>query len=341
MRGPRSRVLCCLRERSLVLGRCRQGPPTPQRFVSCSSSVHHGRCCHTPPRSISAHVTVRLLDRLEELFLAGGFGSFTIAKLAAGVGCSRRTLYELAPSRSSWCWSCSTASFVARGGLRWARSITAPRSSSNSVSMQPVGSTSEFRAEAYDDLADDPAARRLLDRHYRFGMKVIERLVTLGIERGEFRPVNPSVVAATIAGAGLYLNQPEARGHRARPEPDHRTRCSISRCLRCCAERLGGRADRCVERARIGGFGEARFAYRRTRGPSGPHRRADSRRCRRPSLHRLAAIAAASVRIEEAVAEREGSRTPSGNRPTAATSSAGSPNPPHPDHTGKTFATAS
>ena len=40
-----------------------------------------------------------VLDDLESLFLRDGFSGFSVRELAAHVGCSRRTLYELAPSK--------------------------------------------------------------------------------------------------------------------------------------------------------------------------------------------------------------------------------------------------
>ena len=65
------------------------------------------------------------------------------------------------------------------------------------------------RAGLFDDLADHASARRIVDRHFRFVMTVVERLVSLGVERGEFEPVTPAVVAAVVAGSSIYLTQPE------------------------------------------------------------------------------------------------------------------------------------
>ncbi len=78
-----------------------------------------------------------------------------------------------------------------------------------------------FQASLFDDLAEEPAVRRLIERHFRYVMTIIERLVTEGIERGELREVNPALVAATIAGAALYMSQPEVadRVGLAKPEP--------------------------------------------------------------------------------------------------------------------------
>ena len=67
----------------------------------------------------------------------------------------------------------------------------------------------QMYAPLFDDLSDDAPARRLVDRHYRYVMSVLERMIELGVRRGEFNPVTPSVVAATITGSSLYLMQPE------------------------------------------------------------------------------------------------------------------------------------
>jgi AcrR family transcriptional regulator len=62
-----------------------------------------------------------------------------------------------------------------------------------------------------EDLADDAAARRLFDRHFGFVMAVTEQLVTDGVSAGEFRPVDPAIVAGVLAGAGMFFNQPDVR----------------------------------------------------------------------------------------------------------------------------------
>jgi len=60
-----------------------------------------------------------------------------------------------------------------------------------------------------EDLADDAAARRLFDRHYGYVMAVTEQLVADGVEAGEFRQVDPAIVAGVLAGAGQFFNQPD------------------------------------------------------------------------------------------------------------------------------------
>ncbi len=151
-----------------------------------------------------------VLDQLESLFLSQGFASFTVRQLAAGVGCSRRTLYELAPSKDELVLLVLDR-FLHRIGRSALAAIHPDSPVVDQIRQYVIGGIDlQLQASEFaDDLADDPAARRLLDRHFRYVMTVIERLVGLGIERGEMRPVNPPVVAGTIAGSALYMTQPD------------------------------------------------------------------------------------------------------------------------------------
>lgn len=151
-----------------------------------------------------------VLDQLESLFLAEGFAAFTVRELAAGVGCSRRTLYELAPSKDELVLIVLDR-FLHRVGRSALGAIDPGASGADQIRAYFRGGLELQRQTAVfaDDLADEPAARRLLDRHFRYVMSVVEQLVQRGVERGDFRPVNPAVVAAMLAGIGLYLNQPD------------------------------------------------------------------------------------------------------------------------------------
>ncbi len=151
----------------------------------------------------------QVLDQLESMFMERGFAAFTIGDLAAGVGCSRRTLYEIADSKDELVLVVLDRFLHKKG-----RSAMAEIDPSAPVAEQlrrytTGGIKFQFRSLLFEDLSDDAPARRLVDRHYRFAMTVVEQLVRVGVDRGEFRPVNPAVVAAVIAGSSLYLGQPE------------------------------------------------------------------------------------------------------------------------------------
>jgi len=150
-----------------------------------------------------------VLDGLERTLLDEGLSGFTVAQLAARMGCSRRTLYELAPSKEQ-------LQLVVLDRLlhRLGRQAVAAVDPASSVVEQlrqyvTSGIDFAFRSTAHDDLADVPAARRLLDRHHRFASTIIERMINVGIARGELRVVNPSVVAAVVSTSAVHLAQPE------------------------------------------------------------------------------------------------------------------------------------
>lgn len=150
-----------------------------------------------------------VLDELEDLFMSNGFASFTIAELAREIGCSRRTLYELAPSKDQLVLIVLDRRLHRMG--RAALGSIVPTAPLLDQVRQYIQGGVEYQmfAPLLDDLSDDAPARRLVDRHYRFVMTVVQRLVALGIERGEFTDVDPAVVGAVVTGSSLYMMQPD------------------------------------------------------------------------------------------------------------------------------------
>lgn len=152
----------------------------------------------------------QVLDELEAVFLRDGFATLTVAQLAAEVGCSRRTLYELAPSKDALVLMVLDR-FLHRVGRAARQTIdpTAPIPDQLRSYFNGAVELQRLTAAFADDLADDPAARRLLDRHFRYVMAVLEDLIERGIDAGVFRPVPAGVAAGVLAGSGLYFSQPE------------------------------------------------------------------------------------------------------------------------------------
>lgn len=163
-------------------------------------------------RSVEARLGPRhheILEQLEALFLNRGFATITIADLAASIGCSRRTLYEIASSKDQLVLVVIDR-FLHKKGRSALDSIDPTEPFDTQIRRYLAGGvTFAWESRLADDLADDAPARRLVDHHYRFVMTVVERLVSLGIEAGQFRPVNPAIVAATITGATLYIDEPD------------------------------------------------------------------------------------------------------------------------------------
>ncbi len=150
-----------------------------------------------------------ILEALESMFMGRGFSGFTIGEIAADVGCSRRTLYEIAPSKDQLVMVVLDRFLHKKGRAALAAIDAGDPVIDQIIAYLNGGIEFQIQDALSEDLADDAPARRLVDRHYRFVTVVLERLVALGIARGEFRPVTPGVVATTIAASALALGQPE------------------------------------------------------------------------------------------------------------------------------------
>jgi AcrR family transcriptional regulator len=149
-----------------------------------------------------------VLDHLEALFLQDGFAGVSVRELAAHVGCSRRTLYELAPSKDDLVLIVLDR-FLHRVGRDALDKIDGSATFAQQIAAYFRGGLELQRQTRVfaEDLADEPAARRLFDRHYAYVMEVTEGLVEQGVASGEFRPVSPPIVAGVLAGSGLFFNQ--------------------------------------------------------------------------------------------------------------------------------------
>lgn len=149
-----------------------------------------------------------VLDELEASFFADGFAGRSVRELAAEVGCSRRTLYELAPSKDDLVLLVLDR-FLHRVGRAALDQIDPAAPCAEQVAHYIMGAAELQRVTTVfaEDLADEPAARRLFDRHFEYVTAVTAEIVQLGIRRGEFRPVAPAVVAGTLGASAAYFAQ--------------------------------------------------------------------------------------------------------------------------------------
>ena len=150
-----------------------------------------------------------VLDGLELLLRDGELGSLTIGELAARLACSRRTLYELSPSKDQLLLL-TLDRLMHRIGRTALTAIDADAPAAVQLRQFATASIGyAFRSEAYDELVDVPGVRRALDRHYRFAATILERIVASGIDNGEFRSIDSSVAANVILASALHLALPD------------------------------------------------------------------------------------------------------------------------------------
>lgn len=154
---------------------------------------------------------VEILDRLEALILDRGFSAFTVGQLAAELSCSRRTLYELAPSKGDLVLVVLDRFLhrVGRAALNAVGSADPAATQIRSYILHGAVDLARQTAVLYDDIDEFRPAARLLAAHYRFVTAVTEHLVREGIRRGELAAVNPRVIAVLICGRDFTFGRPE------------------------------------------------------------------------------------------------------------------------------------
>lgn len=142
-----------------------------------------------PPRLGPASPSRRaeqLLDELEEIFLGEGFHHLSIAELATRLRTSRRTFYELAPSRDELVLVVLDRIFQ-RMGRQAHDEVAGIADPLDRVEVYLSSALPELRrmSERFsDDLDRQPSAQRLFADHVRYGTAVVGDMVQAAIDSG-------------------------------------------------------------------------------------------------------------------------------------------------------------
>lgn len=128
----------------------------------------------------------QLLDELEEIFLSEGFHHLSIAELATRLRTSRRTFYELAPSRDELVLVVLDRIFH-RMGRQAHDEMAGIADPLDRVEVYLASALPDMRrmSERFsDDLDRQPSAQRLFAEHVRYGTAVVGDMVQEAIDAG-------------------------------------------------------------------------------------------------------------------------------------------------------------
>jgi len=142
----------------------------------------------------------QLLDQLEVLFLAEGFGRFTLEDLAVRLHCSKSTLYTLARSKEQ------LALRVVRHFFRQAtEAVEAQTAAETDPALRVTAYLSAVaRALApaspafHRDLDSFTPGRAVYERNTAAAAERVRQLIDEGVRAGRFREVHPALIADTI-----------------------------------------------------------------------------------------------------------------------------------------------
>ena len=164
-------------------------------------------------REREAQLTERqndVLERLGELF-DDGFAHLTMADIAAHMGCSLRTLYDLAPSRDEMVLTVIDRNLRSIG--RSASSVLEENQAPLDAIRAYLTAANEAVATTTSAFARDrtatPSANRLVTAHSDYLVAVTRTLLDLAVERGDVAEVDTAAVARVVAGLGALFALPE------------------------------------------------------------------------------------------------------------------------------------
>lgn len=153
---------------------------------------------------------IELLAKIEALFFAEGYRAATMSDLAQRLQCSKRSLYELAPSRKElFCLIVARWSARLRAlGLSGESGAVSYRSRLAAF-LEPGVTQTKMMTEAFlRDIRDLPAARAILVEHQRGRMFHLKGILEGGISAGAFKNVHSHLIAGILLAAIEKINDP-------------------------------------------------------------------------------------------------------------------------------------
>ncbi len=153
----------------------------------------------------------RLLEELEHVFLRDGFLHYRTEELARRLHCSKRALYQVAPSRERL-FEVVIERWLAKlrlAGVEAAAGAVDPLEAVTGYLGAAVVATRDAGAQFVRDLSRSPATYRRLMSHQRERIAGLERLIERGTRTGDFRGVHPKLVAEVMLNAVAQMVDPE------------------------------------------------------------------------------------------------------------------------------------
>jgi AcrR family transcriptional regulator len=153
----------------------------------------------------------RLLEEIEHVFLRDGFLHFRTEELARRLHCSKRALYQIAPSREEL-FELVVERWLAklrRAGITAAEAAPDPFTAVTDYLGAATVATRDAGAQFVRDLSRFPATYRRLMSHQRERIAGLERLIEDGTARGHFRGVHAKLIAEVMLHAVAQIVDPE------------------------------------------------------------------------------------------------------------------------------------
>ncbi len=152
----------------------------------------------------------RLLDALEDLFLDEGFRDITVARLAQRLRCSRRSFYELAPSKEALFLRVFDRYLrrLREAGQRGAHGLAAERAI-EAYLAPAIDAARKLSTRVMRDVQSYPPALAMWERHTRERMAGLQALIEECVRSSVFRGVDAYLVAEVMSVSLRRIGEPD------------------------------------------------------------------------------------------------------------------------------------
>ena len=147
--------------------------------------------------------------QLYELIKAEGISALSVAEMATRLRCSRRRLYELAPSKEALLHLAARAHFeqMLREGIEAVARESDPARAIAAYLSVGVTSTVALSPAFLRDLESSTEGREIFDRYQLARADGVRRILEDGIRHGVFTAHNPFVATEALLGAANRLRR--------------------------------------------------------------------------------------------------------------------------------------
>ncbi len=151
-----------------------------------------------------------LLDDLENIFLAEGGLRLTLSELATRLRCSKRALYQIAPSKEALFLRvlAKNLEHIWQLGLEAEKRAQTTQDSINEYVMAALIEVRKWSAPFLADIDGFAPARQMLDEHLDQRMSYLVHMIDDGIELGILNRTNSAVVAGMLYASAMSFCSP-------------------------------------------------------------------------------------------------------------------------------------
>jgi AcrR family transcriptional regulator len=150
------------------------------------------------------------LDELETFVLAEGFRHLTLADICSTLRCSRRTLYQLAPTKDELIGLVVERRLARslQAGIDHAETAETAIEQLRAFGTGLIANASQMGDRFLRDVMATSSARQIVHRFDRECADAAERLVAAGQQRGELRFTQPGLVGLVVIAAMHAIQDP-------------------------------------------------------------------------------------------------------------------------------------